>query len=121
METALMPLPDGYLPKEGDELLIRAKVKYDIDDGDENVHLSVVGEEWKTFIIPISRIHSLNFRAWNEGDKVCEIKDGRFGVVIDTHGDQVWVELVTGNLATFHANELEPQPKTQPATENEVL
>lgn len=109
-----MPLPEGYRPREGDELLIRAKVAYDVDTGDDAVHLRPVGSEYKSLMIPLDQIHALHFRRWNEGDRVLDREFNRGGTVVATIDDQVWVKVSpteddpSGFMSTFDANDLQP-------------
>ena len=118
-----MPLPENYRPKEGDELLIRAKVKYDCDPGDDDVHLNPAGAEHKDIIIPLVRVHSLLCRKWKPKDRVrarCTIV-----VVFATFDDLVWVRLdcdpgaSSQTMLTYLANGLQPEsaldvPSAQP-------
>jgi hypothetical protein len=103
-----MPLPEGYLPRRGDELLIRAKVSFDVEPDDEDVHLEPIGAEWKKIMIPLADVHDLHCRTWKKGEKVTQANWGS-GTIIAVHENMVWVQLaLTGGLATFEANALEP-------------
>jgi hypothetical protein len=106
-----MALPEGYLPREGDELLIRVKVTRDVSSVEEFVSTKVVGSEHRTLLIDIDKIHALHCRAWSEGDKVSQANWGH-GTVVAVHEDMVWVRHSQpgrcARLATFEANALEP-------------
>lgn len=106
-----MPLPEGYLPREGDEVLIRARLKHGLDDDGEG-YFEIVGKEHNKFFMDADKIHGLYRRQWNEGDKVRSIEFGWQGRVLATSEVWVWVEVETGPDAyrkyTFAANELEP-------------
>jgi hypothetical protein len=103
-----MPLPEGYLPRRGDELLIRAKVSFDVETDDEDVHLEPIGAEWKKVMIPLAEVYALHCRTWKKGEKVTQANWGS-GTIIAVHENMVWVQLaLTGGLATFEANALEP-------------
>ena len=58
-----MPLPEGYLPREGDELLIRCRVSYDVKLTGESVHVSVVGADHHRPIVPMKSVHGLYIAA----------------------------------------------------------
>ena len=53
-----MPLPEGYLPREGDILALHAIVKYNGDSGDDRVHVKVKGH-YETTSIKLSEIVDL--------------------------------------------------------------
>ena len=128
-----MPLPQGYLPRKNDELLIRVKVRSDYrDDGSELVSVAVSGSEHRHLFVNLDKIHSLFCRAWNEGDKVTTGDFEGPGEVIQTHDEWVWVKALTddtkgceGLLFTCEANELEPyvapEPEPQRMTEEDLM
>lgn len=103
-----MPLPEGYLPRKGDEVLVRARVKSDNHAHDGEFFLEIVGRTHHNFFMSIDEIHSLHFRHWNEGDAV--IYPGFVGrcEVIACDGDAVWIRSFANNRTTVNANELEP-------------
>ena len=54
-----MPLPEGYLPREGDELLIRVKVRFSVDAGETSVLIDRVTS------VELNEIHANRDRhAW---------------------------------------------------------
>jgi hypothetical protein len=123
-----MPLPEGYYPRKGDEVLILARAKSDTridDDPERPCYLEIVGKEHQSVFLPRSGIHSLYCRKWNVGDWVF-YKDGDFegiATVIATHGSWVWAES-DGNLWTVPANELTEPPEqiaVETLTEAELL
>lgn len=112
-----MPLPKGYLPRKGDEVLIRARMRRDARIGDPHVEcsLEIVGQEYSSGIfLSCAEIHSLHARKWNEGDRVQN--SAGWGEVIAVHEDQVWVKMcspidMAGLMITSDANKLEPYVK----------
>jgi hypothetical protein len=121
-----MPLPEGYLPRKGDELLVRARVTYDCEVGDADVHVAMVGAEHKKYMIPLAEIHSLHARKWSEGDRVQN--DWGWFEVVAVSDDQVWGKCrghlndsggSIGLKYTFDANDLEPY--VEPATDMVAL
>lgn len=87
-----MPLPEGYIPREGDEVLIRVIVRSNYrDDGDGLVPVAVVGAEHRTLFADIGKIHSLYCRKWNEGDLVKSEEFNGEGVVMATSDEWVWI------------------------------
>jgi hypothetical protein len=108
-----MPLPEGYLPRKGDEVLVRARAKRDTNiDVDSEGYLELVGQEHHKFFMNVSEIHSLYRRQWNEGDRVKSIEFYGPGLVIGISDEWVWVLCETGEdeggRYTLTANELEP-------------
>ena len=87
-----MPLPQGYRPRKGDELLVRARVTYNCEVGDADVHVAMAGAEHKKYMIPLADIYSLHARKWNEGDRVQN--DWGWFEVIAVSEDQVWAKLL---------------------------
>ena len=110
-----MTLPKGYLPKEGDELLIRATVKYDVhkDATDETtyVHLRPVGGH-TSFMVDVAAVAGIYCRNWDVGAMVTSGEFEGTGEVIATHGTEVWVKDFEGELWTVEANDLELAPGT---------
>lgn len=115
-----MPLPEGYRPREGDELLIRAKVAYDCEPNDGSVHIKLVGAEYKSAVLALTDVHALHCRAWNEGDKVVQ-KNWGHGTVLAVHENMAWVHLKSGQMATFEANELEPYVEPAEDLGNQIV
>lgn len=67
-----MPIPEGYLPRKGDEVLVRARAKRDArpEDPDIECYLEIIGQEHQKFFLKASEIHSVYARCWNIGDTV---------------------------------------------------
>jgi hypothetical protein len=106
-----MPLPEGYRPRKGDELLIRAKVEFDVDLEEKDVHLRV---DYHKLVIPLAEVQALHIRSWKKGDRVLD-EDGLLGTVIALHGSSVWVKRDAvgdepADMWTFEANDLRPAP-----------
>ncbi len=105
-----MALPKGYLPKEGDILDLRGKVKYSVDADDKDVHLVIAGQSYRPVVVPLAEIVDIYCRAWEPGDKVRFIDtDSLIGEVVAICDDQVWVKFIAGGMGTYAANDLEPQ------------
>lgn len=103
-----MPLPEGYLPREGDELLIRVKVSYDVQPHDRDVHARPIGQEHRKFMIPLDEVHALYCRSWNVDDRVsCGEFEGAAEVVA-VCDSYVWVKDRMNQMWTVEANDLEP-------------
>ena len=107
-----MTLPKGYLPKKGDELLVRAKVAYDVEDHDADVHLIPIGANHKRLVVPLDLVHAIVLRKWKKGDKVRSAEFEGTGVVVAADGPWVWIKEIDGENAdsmwTLEANDLEP-------------
>lgn len=100
-----MPLPEGYLPREGDEVLIRAKVRFMAAEGDETIFLTVKHQK---ISVPSADIHALYCRHWNVGDKVASDEFDNPGEVMAAHCDYAWVKTKYGIMCTVAANDLKP-------------
>jgi hypothetical protein len=105
-----MPLPEGYLPRRGDELLIRAKVSFDVEPDDEDVHLEPIGAEWKKVMVPLADVHAIHCRKWDKGDKVIwQSFEGAKSTVIAVYKKWVWIkDEFSDDTEIVSANELEP-------------
>jgi hypothetical protein len=115
-----MPLPEGYLPRKGDELLIRVTVRNDYGKNDGSlVSVTVTGAPHHQFFAYLDKVHSIYARKWSEGDRV-QNSEG-WGEVVAVHDDQVWVKLLHGNkefamaglMITADANDLDPYVDTE--------
>jgi len=105
-----MPLPKGYLPRNGDEVLIRARAKRDTsEDADGEGYFEIVGREHNKFFMQPSEIHSLYLRNWDIGTMVtCGGEFEGPAEVIAVDGAEVWCRTENGIRWTIEANELEP-------------
>ena len=54
-----MSLPGNYQPRKGDLLTLRGKVKFNVEAGDDDVHVKLIGAEHNTVIVPLSNIVDL--------------------------------------------------------------
>lgn len=103
-----MPLSDDYLLREGDIVVLHAKVKYDLEAGDDIIFVSV--REHDSTSVPLSRIVGLHCRRWDVGTRVVTL-DGSEGEVVGVYEDQAWVKFAyVAAPITFHANLLAPAP-----------
>jgi hypothetical protein len=97
-----MPLPEGYLPREGDVLIVYARVKYNVDHGDEYVHVNNANG-----VIGLDNVIGIHSRKWEEDDAVRFIKmPEATGVVRSIRANMVWIELdkpteFTSGIETF--------------------
>lgn len=115
-----MPLPEGYLPREGDVLILHGVVRWNVDAGENDVHL-FIDRRYKHsggVCVPLDQIIDIHCRAWEVGSKVIR-KGGNqnVGTVLATYEDQVWVAFSGGSPVSIHANALEPAP--EPAADQE--
>lgn len=109
-----MSLPDGYLPRKDDVLILHATVKYDYDPAEgKEVWIDSDGP-----FTPLDKFVGIKRRTWKSGETVRHRNvEHCFGEVIATCDDMVWVKLgenskhgkkfSQGPLATFHCNEIE--------------
>jgi hypothetical protein len=124
-----MPLPEGYLPRKGDEVLIRARAMHDLrpDDDAGGCHFEIIGAEHKSVFLSRDQIYGLHCRKWNEGDRVRVIGEPEtVGEIVAARGKYVWIEVdkVDWPMLTFEANELEAEPEqiaVETLTEAELL
>jgi hypothetical protein len=126
-----MPLPEGYLPREGDVLVLHGRVKYDVErqaaDHDEDGKLTVwvrLLSDFRDCRVPLETVVGVHRRKWDAGAKVRTRADHAvFGEIVAVHEDAVWLQLDgaskrPGNrptkhpqsLLTLHCNEIEPMP-----------
>ena len=112
-------MPKGYLPREGDVLLLLARVKYDVEVGD-----TAFGEEdkgptvWVRLIgdyqdrrVPLKEVHSVVGRTWRVGDKVRSLNDHNDrGEVVAVKDGMAWVQHVSGSFLTYAGLDLERDP-----------
>jgi hypothetical protein len=114
-----MPIPEGYLPRKGDEVLVRARAKRDArpEDPDIECYLEIIGQEHQKFFLKASEIHSIYVRCWNIGDTVTA--DDGPAEVIAVDGSDVWVRDLDGVRWTVEANQLAPY--VEPAAAAETL
>jgi hypothetical protein len=120
-----MPLPEGYLPREDDILVIHVRTRYDVKDDDRGdgseplyVHVSPIGDsDYHRFRLPLHDVVGIKRRVFHVGEFVRHRNLERvFGEVAAMSDDSVWVKLDVhadkkgsqGGHRTFHCNELEP-------------
>lgn len=111
-----MPLPEGYLPRKGDVLVLHGRVKYDVvekEDVDEDQKLTVwvrLEGDYQDRRIPLETVVSIFARKWELGERV--IGNSLIGEVVGVYEDSIWVKFDTPMNAeplfgTFLANDLE--------------
>lgn len=114
-----MPLPEGYLPRKGDVVVLHAVVKYDVNpkedaDSDDGVQVWVTPlEHYSASRIPLKTLVGLYSRSFAEGERVRVKGEGPVaqGVVISTHEDVVWMKLdENAGFGTYFSCGLEPVP-----------
>jgi hypothetical protein len=113
-----MPLPEGYLPREGDVLVLHGTVKYDVAPDEKRVHIKLDGDHGPRVLL-LETIIGIRRRTWKEDEKVRHRNlTGVFGHVVAMAGDRVWIKLAPksaqrrshGGFMTVHCNEIEIDP-----------
>jgi hypothetical protein len=118
-----MPLPEGYLPREGDVLTVDVEVKHNVRPGDAYIFTKLVDSYGDVALhMKEASTYTLKRRTWREGDEILADEEGctnpNFGTVLIVDGDRVVVKLNEksdafkddGGLAIFHCNDLLPWP-----------
>jgi hypothetical protein len=120
-----MPIPEGYLPRTGDVVVLHAVVKYDVDptedaDSKDGLQVWVTPMEYHSpSRVPLNTLVGLYSRHFEAEERVRLHANPRFtGIVIATHDDVVWVKpdeagaIYAGDNfpRTFKATLLEPLP-----------
>lgn len=116
-----MPLPEGYLPRADDVVVIHAVVKYDVkpkEDTDDDRRLKVFVrpiESYTDVRIPLDTIVEVYSRHFDPEERVRLISQPECeGVVIASHETQVWVKFDAGTslgLRTVPATSLALESK----------
>lgn len=113
-----MTLPEGYLPRKGDILIVHATVEYEVEPGEADVHVVVADQSYRQLAVPLKKVVGLYSRAWEVGARVTTANGASLylrGEVVATHGDQVWVKMdIHGVMGTF---DLEADPGSRPIEE----
>jgi hypothetical protein len=115
-----MALPEGYLPRKGDVLTIRATVKHDVDPGEDTVYVSF--RKYDDTSVDLAAVVGIFCRHWVAGEKVRLISDNEIlGQIIATDDTSVWVKLSEdGSFKTFNANQIELDAAPQPPEKSDV-
>lgn len=104
-----MPLPEGYLPREGDVLVVHCTTKYDVDPSDSNVHIIHPGRHTSSLTIELQEVVALYCRKWNEGDRIIDASNvGQPGTVIAVDETSLWIKFDDGHRETAEANAVVP-------------
>lgn len=111
-------LPEGYRAREGDELLVRVRVRFDMDDGDKTIFVEPVSENNRhtRFAVNLADVEALYLRHWQEGDRVRK-RNGQIGEIAAACGEYVWVKGPAGPPDTVHANDLDPDVPDEAAAD----
>lgn len=80
-------IPERYMPREGDVVAVHARVRFDFDAGDTDLHLTIGGFQKVT--VDLEDVVSWVSREWKPGDQI-GWNDGP-GIVIAIVEDRVWV------------------------------
>jgi hypothetical protein len=116
-----MPLPEGYLPRKGDILVLHVKTRFDVRDDDLEgrklyVNVHPVGESrYHHFRVHLDEIERIWCRHWETGAKIQlkrrEPAERRPGEVLAVEGEFVWVKFSDSGerFMTLHANQIEPR------------
>jgi hypothetical protein len=119
-----MPLPEGYLPREGDVLVIHGTVKHDVDPGEKSVFVTFK-KYGSAESVDLKNVVGLHCRRWDKGDKVTRLQPfiGTYtgwpavGEVLAVHEETVWALFPGDNPQTFAANDLWPASEPETITE----
>lgn len=80
-------MPSSRL-KEGDTVILHAKVQFNVDEEDDVVHANI---SHYRMVLPLQEVRGVYARKFDVGDRV--IARGIFlGEVAAVHGDYVWVK-----------------------------
>lgn len=106
-----MPLPEGYLPREGDILILHAVVETNTRPDSDTAYVKVNGR-YGAMNVDLDKIVGVFARHFDEGDIVRSIGDmtGQNGTVIAMYEGMVWIKDGHGQMQTVAANELELAP-----------
>ena len=104
-----MKLPEGYLPRENDVVILHGTVKYNVEPADESVHVRVAGMDYRDVMVPLDKIVGIHARHWAIGDKVL-CNDGDSGTVAATQDGMAWIKLASGAFTTYACNDLRENP-----------
>lgn len=123
-----MPLPEGYLPREGDVLVLHGRVVYDVNASDVDrggtegpkVFVRLTGD-YEDRRVPVNTVVDIFSRKWNVGDEVIIDGDdeGGFGEVLAVHDDHYWLKYISARrreptFATYNGKDLLPKPELSP-------
>jgi hypothetical protein len=106
-----MNIPNGYVPKEGDIVIIHAVVHGDYDPGDKTLFVRLRRHDCVG--IDPSKVIGLYARRWEVGNRVRGVHN-EIGEVVAVSDNMVWVRLDRGGFNTFSANNLLPEEPTNP-------
>ena len=117
-----MSLPEGYLPRKGDVLVIHVTTRYDVQDRDREegepiyVHVSPVGDSsYHKFRLPLADVIAIHFRNWEVGSKVRSVIDHEdTGEIAAVYDGWLWIKQPDGHMLTLHANDAEPDEIAAP-------
>lgn len=103
-----MPLPQGYLPREGDVLVLHAIVSYTVRSEDsDRVFVRPVGY-YQDCRIEMSSVVGIHARKWEPGESA------RYGVdaitVIAIDDDEAWIKYPDGRRQSVNVNVLDAEP-----------
>jgi hypothetical protein len=127
-----MPIPEGYLPRRGDVVVVRAEVRYDVkpseDTDEDGVQVFVRPLEGYTDVrVPVRTLVGLWSRRFYEGDRVRAIVEpGAVGTVAAISDEHVWVKFdatatLPEHFETFRSENLKPiDPVDEPFVEPEA-
>jgi hypothetical protein len=108
-----MKPPEGYRPRKGDVVLIRATVKYDVREDDDDGYCFVVTERRSDFSANLGEIVEFVSRAWDIGDRAMlpsvHGAADLIGEIVGVHDGWVWLKSAD-DLGTYNGSSLVPVP-----------
>lgn len=101
-----MSLPEGYLPRAGDVLILHASVTYDVASEDQNkVFVRPVGYHSDVHL-DLSKIIGIHRINWEIGDAAVVSDD--IATILAIDGESAWVKFSNGEHRTVDLSALEP-------------
>ena len=108
-----MPLPEGYLPREGDVVVVHAVVEHDYHATSSTKMVALAPRKYaQTFYIDLDQIIGIHRYKWEVGDLVTYSVFG-VGQIIAMHEDLLWVRFDGGEMQTLDAGIVSRVPEKQ--------
>lgn len=114
-----MSIPEGYLPRKGDVVVLHAVVKYDVNptedaDSEEGLQVWVTPKEYHSSSrVPLKTLVGVYSRYFEEGERVRFVNEPQtIATVLAICDEFVWLKTeIGGTYLTNPAVDLEPVPE----------